>query len=49
MIMYPFNTFGGHNIWGYRIIGLSILAALQMERWFLYLPKSGKNIAIAGL
>jgi hypothetical protein len=31
------------------IVGLSILAALQMERWFLYLPKSGRSIAIAGI
>ena len=31
------------------IVGLVILASLQMERWFLFMPKRGKAIAIAGI
>ena len=31
------------------IVSLVILAALQMQRWFLYMPKRGRFIAIAGI
>jgi len=31
------------------IVGLLILASLQLDRWFVFMPKHGKKIAIAGI
>ena len=54
LALYEYMPFFQRFWWPQRLellvlVGLSILAALQMERWFLYLPKRGRTIAILGI
>lgn len=54
LALYDYMPFFKRFWWPQRLellvlVGLSILAALQMERWFLYLPKRGRSIAIIGI
>ena len=52
--LYDYMPFFQRFWWPQRlellvIVGLSILAALQMQQWYLYMTKKGNTIAILGI